>query len=217
MVQGFVRVVFGEILSRVLLGEGPFKTFERVRVEQIINVMWLARWVVGHSLGRRAWGSVWGGGDLHGRIGLVGCRTRAKLVRMGGLPNLEPQRCLLYNLAEGPSNRDAYPVKVRRIRTQCCVPTGVTVTPIDSLPPTPFSKTAQNKLTFDLLSALGLLSPLFTSPLGRGCRMQHGRGTFNHKLSERPPFHDAAQDQLIDVSKSVGRAAEVRLSVCPGP
>lgn len=189
VVQGFVRVVFGEILSRVLLGEGPFKTFESVRVEQIINVMWLARWVVGHSLGRRAWGSVWGGGNLHGRIGLVGCRTRAKLVRMGGLPNLEPQRCLLYNLAEGPSNRDTYPVKVRRIRTQCCVPTGVTVTPIDLLPP-PLRSRKQHKINSRSASSPLLI---FSHP----CSPHPSVGDVAYNTDEVRSITDCPNDHLF--------------------
>jgi len=66
VVRGFVGVVFGKILARVLLGEGPFETSERIWVEEIVRVVWLGWWVVWHSPVGRGWGSVWGGGSFHG-------------------------------------------------------------------------------------------------------------------------------------------------------
>lgn len=59
VVRGFVGVVFGEILSYVLLGEGPFETSERFWVDHIVRVAWFAWWVVRHSPVRRGWGGVW--------------------------------------------------------------------------------------------------------------------------------------------------------------
>jgi len=46
LVGRFVWIVLGEILSRILLGEGSLKMFERIRVEKIIWVVWFAWWVM---------------------------------------------------------------------------------------------------------------------------------------------------------------------------
>ena len=67
LVRRFVRVVLGEILPRILLGEGSLKMFERIRVEKIIRVVWFAWWVVWHlPIGRG--GAGWRG-SFHERGG----------------------------------------------------------------------------------------------------------------------------------------------------
>jgi hypothetical protein len=52
--------MFGDILSRVLLGKGPLEALERIRVEKVVGIVWFAWWIVRHGFNRRGGG--WGGG-----------------------------------------------------------------------------------------------------------------------------------------------------------
>ena len=52
LVRRPVRVLLGEILSRILLGEGSFEAFERIRVEKVVWVEGFAWWVMWHWPGR---------------------------------------------------------------------------------------------------------------------------------------------------------------------
>jgi hypothetical protein len=63
LVGGLVRVMLGEIFSRILLGEGPFEVLESIRVEEVVGVVGFAWWVVRRRPDR---GGGWGlGGSLH--------------------------------------------------------------------------------------------------------------------------------------------------------
>jgi len=52
LVRGFVEIVLGDILSRILLCESPFEAFERIGVEKIVGVGWFVKRVMRHCLVR---------------------------------------------------------------------------------------------------------------------------------------------------------------------
>jgi hypothetical protein len=43
LIRRLVWVLPGEVLSRILLGESPFETFERLWVEKVVRVLWFAK------------------------------------------------------------------------------------------------------------------------------------------------------------------------------
>ena len=74
LVRGFVRIVPGEMLPCILLGEGSLEASERIRVEEVVWVVWFARWVVRHRLVR---GGGWRRrGSLHSGRGRLSNRPQ---------------------------------------------------------------------------------------------------------------------------------------------
>jgi hypothetical protein len=64
LVRRLIGIVFGQILSGILLSEGPFETLERIRVDEIVGVVRFAGWIVWQGVtGGGGWGC---GGGLHG-------------------------------------------------------------------------------------------------------------------------------------------------------
>jgi hypothetical protein len=66
LVRGFVGVMLGEIFSSILLGEGPFKMLESIRVEEVVRVVGFV-WCVEWQMPGRGGGGGFGGGLHLGR------------------------------------------------------------------------------------------------------------------------------------------------------